>query len=443
MRLTLDSDAFLSKKRANKQEKKEKKDRKRSLRAKERYEEIHKAFGVTSKILSMLSANYEGDPAEHSGSLQVSIPPVFSTILEPSRVIALIGLMAKTMRQRRAREIHLDHAKLAEYDLAANALLDVVAVELMQEDRHRRCRTKWRGTYPTAPDIRLFIQALGIVKHLGIHHEAPKANQAAALRVFDVRNRHYYRNGDPTRVDYKSKIVQKFAEHINECLKDHGKELTKESRHKLCSYTGEILDNAVEHSGMVDWSIQGYLDNSRSVPICEIAIFNFGRTIAETLDSLPRHSYTWKQIAPYLLKHRRNRLFKSSWSEADLLTLIALQGHVSSKNQSPADTRGNGSVDLIEFFQKVHSECNAGGEAKATMAILSGKTHILFDGTYRLIGTPDGRKTITFNKENDLNCPPDSTYVKGLRGVFFPGTIISVRFPLADSSTKDTSTEAS
>lgn len=436
MRLTLDTDAFLSAKRAIKRDRRNKREWKERLRARERHEDLDTAFGKSSKILTMIAQSYVGETANHHGSLQVTIPSTFSTIAQPIRVISLIGQLAKTLRQNRARSIHLDHSKLKEYDLAANALLDVVAVELTQEDRIKRRKIRWRGTYPKDQNIRLFIQALGIVKHLGIEHEAPKANQVAALRIFDVRNRHYYHNSDPTRVDYKSKIVRKFADHINECLRDHGRELKIESRHKLCSYTGEILDNAVEHSGMVDWTIQGYLDNDSPVPMCEIAIFNFGRTIAETLGSLPKDSYTWKQIAPYLLRHRRNRFFGHSWSEDDLLTLVALQGHVSSKNRSASDTRGNGSVDLIEFFQKVSSECNGHGEPKAAMAILSGKTHILFDGTYPLEVQSDGRKTITFNKEGDLYVPPDQKYVRGLQGVFFPGTIISVRFPLGSSSTK-------
>lgn len=437
MRLTIEIDAFLSAKRARKQAKKTKKTWQRKIRAQRRYSEIDSAFGISSKILKMLSEHFSGPTVMHQGHLVIPIPEKFSTIENPEFVIALLGQFAKTMQENRARGINLDHSNLRTYDLAANGLLDIIAVELEREDWKRRRKIKWRGVYPSDPHIRRFIQALGIVKHLDILHEAPKPKEASVLRVFDVRNRHYYRSSNPNRADYKTKVVQQFAEHINSCLCDHGRELTKLARHKLCEYTGEILDNAEEHAGMLDWTIQGYLDNSRDVPFCEIAIFNFGTTIAGTLDALSRTSYTWKQIAPYLLHHRRRNMFQKSWAEHDLLTLIALQGHVSSKNTSPSDTRGNGTVDLIEFFQKVHSECNGSGDGLAKMAILSGSTHILFDGTYRLMGQSDGRKMIAFNKQNDLEFPPDQKYVKRLNGVYFPGTVISMRFPLSSTSTKE------
>ena len=52
-------------------------------------------------------------------------------------------------------------------------------------------------------------------------------------------------------------------------------------------YTGEILNNAEDHSGSDDVVITGYLDNSNSTHLCEIAIFNFGKTIAETFREMP------------------------------------------------------------------------------------------------------------------------------------------------------------
>jgi hypothetical protein len=43
--------------------------------------------------------------------------------------------------------------------------------------------------------------------------------------------------------------------------------------------------------GKTDWTIQGYIDNSLEIPVCEIAIFNFGKSIAETLKALPSTAY--------------------------------------------------------------------------------------------------------------------------------------------------------
>jgi hypothetical protein len=69
------------------------------------------------------------------------------------------------------------------------------------------------------------------------------------------------------------------------------------------------------------------------------------------------------------------------------------------------------------------------------MAIVSGGTYILFDGTHRMRETEGKGKTIAFNKSNDLYLKPDEDYVKPLRGLHFPGTIISIRFPLSTTST--------
>lgn len=69
------------------------------------------------------------------------------------------------------------------------------------------------------------------------------------------------------------------------------------------------------------------------------------------------------------------------------------------------------------------------------MAILSGGTYILFDGTYRLGAGPNNARQIAFNTSNDLKLQPDHRYVRGLGGLQFPGTVISIKFPLASTST--------
>lgn len=170
--------------------------------------------------------------------------------------------------------------------------------------------------------------------------------------------------------------------------------------------------------------------------MCEIAIFNFGNTIAETFQRLPRDSFTYKQVKAYLDTHSQRRLFSTGWRHEDLFTLIALQGNVSSKNNNPQDTRGNGTVDLIEFFQRVHAECAVAKDAQATMSLISGSTVIFFDGRYQMRPNENGIKVIAFNDDNNLLQRPSSSCVRQLRGATFPGTLISLKFPL--SVTKST-----
>ncbi len=199
----------------------------------------------------------------------------------------------------------------------------------------------------------------------------------------------------------------------------------------LGAYLGEILANAEDHAGYLDWTVQGYLDNTLDVPMCEIAIFNFGRSIAESLQSVDEHGYTWKQVSPYLDMHTQRKLFGRTWREEDLLTVIALQGNVSRLNTSEQTTRGQGTVELIDFFQRINDVCN-GDTGSARMAIVSGSTYILFDGTYRMEVQEEGAgKVIAFNSDNDLYQRPDPKFVKNLGDQRFPGTIISIKFPLS------------
>ncbi|GGD00050.1 hypothetical protein GCM10011396_54450 [Undibacterium terreum] len=367
-------------------------------------------------------------------SVDIVVPPVFSIIEDPTTAIQLVEKFAKVVRMYRVRSIRIDQSALEQYDLAANALLDLVATEIVVEGRYRDSKVGFSGAYPKNESIKRFIRSMGIIKHLSVKHEGPSDNEVAKLRRFDKRNRHYHVKADPTKSDFKSRTVQGFVDHVDTCLGDHRRALTPRARHKLCEYIGEILGNAEEHPGFVDWTIQGYLDNSLEDPICEIAIFNFGKSIAETLKALPSGSYTRQQIDPYLKLHHGMSLFTPNWRQTDLLTLVALQGHVSSKNNSKDDTRGQGTGDLIEFFQKVHEECAADSPIKAKMAIVSGETYILFDGTYKMRESGGRGKVIAFNVSNDLYSKPDPRYVKPL-GLHFPGTIISIRFPLSTTST--------
>ena len=271
-----------------------------------------------------------------------------------------------------------------------------------------------------------------MVRNLEVEHEYLREDESKNLRVF--------RRCSTTKsfatfdaADFKEKTTRSFVDHINACLKDHDRRLTDEAVQKLSDYTGEIIANAEDHSGNYDWSIIGYLDNDADSHMCEINIFNFGKSISETFRSLKSDAYIMTQISPYLEAHRKKSFFSPGWNEDDLLTLVALQGHISSKNLNMHDDRGQGTVDLINFFQKVHSECTCEKNSSARMAILSGSTFILFDGKYMMEADARGRQIIAFNDTNDLNDAPDKKYVYNIDN-HFPGTLIAIRFQLQINS---------
>lgn len=436
MPLPIEVDQFLSEKRARKATKRRWRKLKFDFLKREAKELQRIRFGDRSRIVRMLGEAYSGEVRVVKGRLRVTVPKTFSIIDDPIQALMLITKFAKSAREHRIRTIEIDQSSLERYDLAANAVLDTVATELVTECKQRGTRLNFKGQYPRSGEVRRFIKSLGIVKHLNLPHEANAQPDQSGLRVFDRRNCHYLYRGDPTKADFKTRTITSFIDHINNCLGDQGRQLTPAARQKLGEYIGEILGNAEEHAGMVDWTIQGYLDNAAAAPLCEIAIFNFGHSIADTLERLDPASYTRKQIAQYVLTHRGFRFFGPRWREVDLFTLAALQGHVSSKNVTALTTRGQGTVDLIEFFQKMYAECRGENcDIPATMAIVSGSTHILFDGTYSMRNGPTGGKVIAFNSENTLAKRPDESKVRSLGSLKFPGTIISIRFPLSRSST--------
>jgi hypothetical protein len=290
------------------------------------------------------------------------------------------------------------------------------------------------GFYPKDDRLERYIKAIGIIKSLDVRHEYLPSHEENELKIFkrhSLKSAEMINPGSPT---YKERTIAKFVNHINNCLDANEMELTPEGKHNLSRYTGEVLDNAIQHSEMNEWEITGFLDNSIEPHLCEIAIFNFGRTIYESFNKLDRNSYPFVVQLNQFLK---SASFSNMFTEETCITLLALQETISSKNESKTDTRGSGTVQLIEFFQDIHRECTESGSSSAKMAMLSGKTHILFDGTYKMINDDHGRATIAFNKSNNLKKKPNPKYVRTLGDLYFPGTILSIQFPMQKTYTKE------
>lgn len=390
------------------------------------------AFGAQSKILGLLCKGLAVPQPNKKGRVKFRVPEKFSLLENPTEVLRVIAALAAQLQLPRVREIHVDMSQMQSYDLAANGLLDVLVEEITTKARRTGHRIKWNGRYPQPPDLRRRVQAMGVIKRLKIFHEYPVPEVASKLETFEHRCKNYVRAVRPNDTDEKNRTTQKFVDHVDACLGRIQRELTQPAKSVLAKYIGEIIDNAEEHAGMYDWTIQGYLDTNSADWVCEICIFNFGKTISHTLDSLPADHFARAYVQPYLDEHEKRGFFSSGWERERLLTLIALQRGVSSKNLgNGVTTRGYGTFELISFFMKMQQECASKGRFDgAIMTLVSGNTRIVFDGKYRL---KDGR--IAFNADNDLHKLPDPQYVSELQGVFFPGTILSIKYPLAQANT--------
>jgi hypothetical protein len=437
---------FLSIKRARRQLKRAKVERRKAVRRAraQRYQEAkRKAFGGGSLIGKLLSAAYSHPVILHEPSISLQAPKVFSILKNPEEVLRTIGALAKADQEAVLEHIDLNFEKIEVQDLAAQALIAKLVDEIDTSARIlRRYPIHWSGTYPKEQAHCRLVKATGVIKQLRVKHEYLAPDEESKLTLFVRHSRNYISKIKISDADEKSKASEKFADYINRCLASSRKRLTDNARHLLCSQIGELLGNAEEHAGLVDWTIKGYLDASISPPTCEIVIFNFGKSLAESFEDLPPNSYTMDQISPYLEKHSKGGLFNPKWRREDLLTVMALQQSVSSKNLSVHSHRGNGMTQLIEFFQRITEQLDSECKSDARMTIISGTTRVLFDGTYRMrvnetsLLNVGGRRPeiIAFNDTNDLMEPPDPNHVMPLEKTMLPGTLISVQFTLPTSS---------
>lgn len=404
-------------------------------------EELRRRFGQHSKILRMLEEHAK-NPLQVRYGVHITVPKTFSIIDHPEQVIKTISQFAAVKCSvGRPTEVYIDQSGLKNYDLAASALLDLVAVELKNELIINNKATQFRGKLPNDGDVQTFIRAIGIIKHLGISNRIPTWSEMQKLRVFDRRNRHYSRPVSAKTASRKERAASGFVDHINECLAIKGKVLTPRGITQLSGCIGELLDNAEEHAAFPDWSMLGYLDLKRKQPKVEIAIFNFGRSIAETFQELPSGHFALRSVMPYVRRHMKTRSVFTQYGEEELFTVMALQEHISSKNNHADSQRGHGTIQLLRFFQNIHQLCT-GSQTGAEMTLVSGRTVIRFDGSHSLKKGVGSANVIAFNQKNSLDFPPSQEYVRRLNGAKFPGTIISIRFPLTNSMVKEEENDA-
>lgn len=365
----------------------------------------------------------------------LKIPPIFSVLEKPELVVSTVYKLAEYhLDHPKLSEMYFDHSEMSDFDLAAEQILDHVTSEIKRMRRRKKSSLKMSGAFPSDHRASRFIRGVGIIHALGLTERYLSKKERDAMEIFSLAdNRALKKLRRSSQLTPRDNAVKKFADHVNNCLGREGYRLTGEGLQSLGIVVGEVIDNSNEHSNGDDWVISGYLDTTTDEHICEIAVFNFGMSIAQSLQSLPEDHYTRLIIQPYLAAHERKGFFSRGWTEEDLLTLVALQENVSSKNESDQDTRGGGTVDLLEFFKKIYDEAGKGCETNLKMAILSGRTHIMFDGTYSIAHDRSNRKIIALNAENRLDILPDGDNIKHLEGNPFPGTEISIKFPLQNS----------
>lgn len=372
----------------------------------------------------------------------IVFPKVFSLLDNTEESLACIASLLKVQPGRKKTTTHFDHRYCEKIDLAANAVFDVCAMMIREEQRSYQPKPyPISGRYPESKKLVNFIKLMGITKHLNVRGEEPPPLYAKLIEQLPLKHGKKRPSASTTDDTDQNKVASGLAVHLNRCFKKSANyELTDEGVNQIVKWAGEIIGNAEEHSGFSDWYAMSFMDIMRSkseggfIGECQLVIFGFGRSIYESLTDDSTPAVTQNEVRAMALQHAKKGFFglgATKYSEQDLWTMYALQDGISSKSPGPGQNdRGRGTPQLIEAFQTLGQTLDVGYSPK--MILLSGSTKIVFDTRYRMQEKPvEGgmRRIIAFNEQNNLEDKPDEKNVSSIDG-FFPGTLLALRFYL-------------
>lgn len=236
------------------------------------------------------------------------------------------------------------------------------------------------------------------------------------------------RSSDPmARQSYleKSKeITDLLQKAIQDKNNDPNFELNHETHQAISSTIGELFDNIVLHSRETKIGILCAFYDKENKEIT-ILIYNFGKTISETMEENLLPEEMQLQIDEIIENHKKNNFFsfESLFTKENAVTLLSIQEGISSVLDSDP-TRGHGLTDFIEHCFTLSQDTR--------IVIISGKTALKIDKKYQfdtknMFGRE--RRILALNSQNDLYNKPDSDYLLNLN-VKFPGVLIETTIPL-------------
>lgn len=403
----------------------------RQLSAKNTKENKKNGKQYDSEVIRLMSQQLKSTPKRRKNMVTIIMPPCFSCLDNPEEAIRhIFNSTSEIIRAKDIKNIHIDYSQVKTFDLAAETLFDYIMYEikLMYPKLHMS------GIYPSDMIVQRFIRSVGIIKELDIKHEILPDSEMEKIEIFKEGSRTRVITSGGVARTYKDEVTQKFAKHLDNCLQRVNKKLSYNGKSKICQYVSEVLDNISEHAGFDKWRIIGYLDTENQNMTCEVAILNFGNTINDTFKRLGNSSSQRRGLEKYINKH------KDRFNDEILTTIYSLQGDVSSKNTSEDSSRGQGTVELLLFFQELQdSLLKASSESfSPKMVIVSGRTCLIFNKNLNLIKY-GGTYRIPLNDEGSLQYPPDPKYIKYMPKEHFPGTLISIRFILPQTLIKEIS----
>ena len=383
---------------------------------------------------------------------KILIPKNFDLFHNPEKSLLFINAATKLIAREKSKSYLFNYKKNKIHCLGLECLLGVALTAARHNNINYKDTTiQINGIYPKDEQYLEIIRDIGLVKEISSSDPGKVLDATEASKKNNPKQRIFSadsigkENASAFAHDTKNITAEKFTKYINRCLNDHGLELVSDAEKHLTSCMGELLDNAERHCGLEQrprWYLRGFVNNNVRNPICELAVFNFGKTINETFDNLSEDHFSLsKQVIPYVEKH----LDKKGMFKEGLITVAALQGRVSCKNEKETDSSGTGTIELLKLFQDMHDSLKKMGrdiKGGIIMTLISGNTHINFDGSYQL------KQKLVNDAESDiftypfnnigLESEPDRAYLKRMKDAKFPGVMINIRFPLPENATQRT-----
>ncbi|MBG6029346.1 hypothetical protein [Providencia vermicola] len=372
-------------------------------------------------------------------SFKFKIPSVFDIFKNPEIVLKTILKLNLILLNRQLNFITIDHRNLIKYGIGSEALLGLLATEIISNRRKQfNDEISLKGLYPKNKGAKEIVKSIGLSRELGDEQfkDANEHEHTENVHYFRYDNR--YHNSPSTKVNKKSEVAEECVKYLDNCMRFHKLSLKENAKNRLSACLGEVLDNAEEHSGTTNsiWYVRGYFNNVKEERYLELSVFNLGNSIFDNFMLLPENSNIKNIASTYVNRH------KGKLKDAALFTVAALQGDISTKKDADP-TRGQGSVTLIENFESIYEEyCKLRNpestENIAEMNIISGETVVYFDGKYKSIveekDNGEERFIMPFNEKNTLQAPPDTRSVYTMNDVRFPGVMINIRIPLKGST---------
>ncbi len=391
--------------------------------------------------------NIESIKKEHLVSKgTILIPIIFSIIDNPEQSILVFRQMLSALLIENISNITFDYKDCKEIELGTQALFDIILKDYIQFcNRCKKISRNRNNVFPSFgatnikdKDIQKFLWSVGSPANLGIGEIRDSSVKKFKLRTYDNTKS----VDEKIRMERKDLDTTEIADYVIESLATMGKQLTAKKRDDLCTIIGEILINAEEHSTTNHRFSIGYFNENRQNGtlngLFRLVILNFGDTIYEKFKSedCPNKNFV-SRMKSLSDKYTKKFFFiKGEFEEECLWTLYALQEGVTSVSRD-SYRRGNGSIRFIESFFNIKG--NIQSDNISRMNILSGKTRILFDGSYCIkestSSNGETHRTMTFNNSGSIEDKPDARCVM-CTNYYFPGTIISAELLLNEDDVK-------